>query len=114
MYTTTTRQVSYPLRSMPAASPISADAPPGLLERGMGIAVILLYGGAFLNIFTDRLAPETDPAAGTMTLQIIWGVLYLLAGIMVIRQRGWLKTLLREWTVSAIVGLAVVSTLWSY
>jgi O-antigen ligase len=113
MYSTVRRLPAADYRFSIRSLPVPALAYPGWLERVVVTIALLLYAGAFLNTITGQIAPEEDPAAGTWQLQVVWGALYLIAAYLVLRKKGWLQLLFREWTVLAIIVLSGLSVVWS-
>src|SRR5207302_11304636 len=73
--------------------------PPGKLEKGLAIVLLLLSTGAFLNLFLKHGKFAFRQNAGLPFMQVIWSGLYLLVLFLLIKEaRGFWRLLLRGWT----------------
>ncbi|MGD0050573.1 MAG: O-antigen ligase family protein [Vulcanimicrobiaceae bacterium] len=88
-------------------------ATPTLVDRLFVFAVILL-GILVVRITTPDQEFSSLVETSSPLSEVVWGGLYVVAVVGLARRPGGLGQLLRSsWLVVALVGLAIVSTLWS-
>lgn len=82
---------------------------PSLLERLLFVAIMLL------GIALTRVAAGEDSDSGSLPAEIVWAFAYLLAMVGIYAERETAYPLIRKsLPLLLIVGIAALSTLWSY
>jgi exopolysaccharide production protein ExoQ len=84
---------------------------PSPTERAFTIFVLVLSTGAFLNLAID---PGQDLEAGMPALQVIWTLIYTVTAFLLYKHpNGLAHKLKKELWLFLIVGLCLLSTIWS-
>jgi exopolysaccharide production protein ExoQ len=85
--------------------------PPGIFERGLAVALLLLSTGAFLNLFLKR---SFNPTKGLPFMQAVWLVLYLVVLVFLLKEaKGVWALLLDGWALLPLLAIALLSISWS-
>ncbi|HYY72630.1 MAG TPA: O-antigen ligase family protein [Candidatus Bathyarchaeia archaeon] len=88
--------------------------PPGKLEKGLAIVLLLLSTGAFLNLFLRHGKFRFEENAGLPFMEVLWSVLYLFVLFFIVKEaRGFWRLLLRAWPLLLLLTLCLVSIAWS-
>jgi exopolysaccharide production protein ExoQ len=88
--------------------------PPGKVEKGIAMVLLLLSTGAFTNLFLKHAKFNFDLNAGLPFMQLIWSVLYLFVLFFLINEaRGFWGLLLRSWPFLLLLALCLLSIVWS-
>lgn len=84
---------------------------PSPTERAFTVFVLVLSTGAFLNLVIDR---DQDLEAGMPALQVIWILVYSITAVLLSKHSEGLADKLKgELWLILIVGLCLLSTIWS-
>src|SRR5205807_1064040 len=85
--------------------------PPGRLERLFAMVLLLFSTGAFMNLFLTR---SFIPTKGLPFIQDIWVAVYLVVLFFLFTEsRGVWALVLKGWPFLPLLGVVVVSVVWS-
>src|SRR5438128_2672050 len=101
----------------PPTSPAKQDTwsarLPGRGEKLFTVFVLLLSTGAFMNLFGND-EPNLSIGAGSLFMQAIWSLIYLITFILLLRNcQGFVALVVRERLLIFLLTLAAVSVVWS-
>jgi exopolysaccharide production protein ExoQ len=85
--------------------------PPGTIERGFAVILLLFSTGAFTNLFLGR---SFDPTAGLPFMQAIWAAIYFVVLLLLLQEgkAAWLL-LLNGWSFLPLLAVVLLSFAWS-
>lgn len=83
------------------------------LEYAWHTFAFILLMGAFVPLWRQMTLGGVDPAEGDPVQRLFLGIAYLGVGLLIFHPRRALWTARRGWLVWALVGWALLSTLWS-
>ena len=92
--------------------PLQVSAAPGNAEKAFVVFVLLLSVGAFQNL--KITGPIEGPNMGSLGMQILWSLIYLVTLVLYFRNRERpLRTLFSVSPLIAVVSFAMASVFWS-
>jgi exopolysaccharide production protein ExoQ len=84
---------------------------PALAEKAFTVFVLVISTGAFLNIAIER---GDNLEAGMPAMQALWTLIYVITAVLLYKHSsGLAKTLKNEFWLILVVGLCLLSTIWS-
>src|SRR5437899_1681009 len=84
------------------------------VETGFALVALFLGTEAIVPLLRSEAGYERDPVAGDPVMQAIWTVLYVVTLLLCgLRWRTTLRIALRNPALLCLIGLAVVSAIWS-
>jgi len=92
---------------------VLAHTGPSWLERCFSVLVLLYSAGGFMNLFMPA-GFGLAPGEGIPAMRWVWAFIYLVT-ILLLRRHcpGFVRVVLREWPITLLVLLVLVSTVWS-